>query len=95
MLRMQETCEGAMSFGDAFIAGVAHTDIGLTIATIVLAGCTFLLIDDNRMNRIHERFTHVAHPFRNVHAAKDQDITGADGSFTHTHTELSLEEGEK
>lgn len=95
MLRFQETCKEVMSLGDAIIAGISHTDIGLTLATLMLMFATLLLIDDKRMDRIHRRFSHIAHPFRNVHAAKDEDYTGADGSHTVSHTEVTLEEGEK
>lgn len=81
------------SFGDALIAGISHTDVGLTLATLVLAACTLLLIDDKRMDRIHQRFTHVTHPFRNVHAVKDEDRTEGN-AHTITHTELTMTEGE-
>lgn len=92
MRTSEAICTEPLTIGQAIIDGVAHTDVGLTLATLILAVCTFMLIDDRRMQRLHDKFTHVTHPFRKVHAVKDDDTTFANGDRSVSHTELTMEE---
>lgn len=82
-----ETCE-TNPFVAALAEGIAHTDIGLTIATIILAIITFNLIDDRKQERIRY---HWLHPFRHFHAEQDSVTDAANGDHTESHTEIDID----
>lgn len=84
-----ETCE-ANPIVAAIADGIAHTDIGLTLATIILAVVTWNLIDDRKQERIRHHFTHMF-TFRHTHA--ERDTFGSDGNLIEhaeiDHTEIN------
>lgn len=72
---------------DAISAGIAHTDIGLTLATVFLAIVTWNLIDDRKQSRILHHFVPSVRISRKVRIT--QDTTSADGARTHNEAEAS------
>lgn len=66
---ISETCESNPILS-AIADGIAHTDIGLTIATIVLAVVTWNLIDDRKQARIRHHWARLV-MFRHTHAERD------------------------
>lgn len=80
------TCESNPIL-DALAAGISHTDIGLTLATVMLAVVTWNLIDDKKQARILHHFVPTVRISRRVRIT--QDITSADGASTHNEAEAS------
>lgn len=69
----------------AFLDGVAHTDVGLTVATLILAFATWQLIEDRRKQAIHARVHRIMHPLKSRHVTFERD-TDTDPDHKHTHT---------
>lgn len=73
------------SFWGAIADGIAHTDIGLTVATLILAFATWQLIEDRRKRAIHDKVQRIIHPIKTRHVHYERD-TDSEGEHTHTHT---------
>lgn len=78
------------SVWSAFLDGVAHTDVGLTIATLILAFATWQLIEDRRKRAIHERVQRIIHPIKTRHVHIERD-TDSDGEHEHSHTVIDYD----
>lgn len=73
------------SLWHAVKAGIAHTDMGLTAATLILAFATWQLIESKRKQEIHARVARIVHPIKSRHVTYERD-TDIDPEHKHTHT---------
>jgi hypothetical protein len=80
-----QVCE-ANPILSALAEGIAHTDIGLTIATIILAVITWNLIDDAKQERIRHHFQ----PWHHMHGSIDSSVDSPDG-HSQVHTEFDID----
>jgi hypothetical protein len=75
----------------ALADGIAHTDIGLTTATVILAIVTWNLIDDRKQDRIRHHMTAIL-PWKHMHAEQDSVTDNATtGDHTESHTEIDVD----
>lgn len=86
-----EVCDEANPILVAVADGIAHTDIGLTTATVILAIVTWNLIDDRKQDRIRHHMTAIL-PWKHMHAEQDSVTDNATtGDHTESHTEVDFD----